>query len=484
MKLFTGGAATETNTFSPMPTGHAQYVEGLVARGGVSDDCPGGAQPLVVFRNLARERDWEVVEGLYVAAQPGGVTPRSVYEGFRDEILEGLQAALPVDAVLLCLHGAMVAESYDDCEGDLLSRVRSIVGADVAVGAELDPHCHLTLAMTTAADALICYKEYPHTDQAERAGELFSIIAAMVEGETRPHMEVFDCRMISNFFTTTEPMKSYVAQLKELEREPGVLSISVAHGFPWGDVPEMGTRLLVVTDGRPERGTELAESLGRQLIALRGRTHAPYLPLDESLERALAHPKGPVVIADVSDNAGGGAPSDNTLFLRALLDRGIEGAALAMLWDPIAVQMAFAAGEGASLTLRLGGKMGPLSGDPLDLTCRVSRLDREPWMTFGDSRLKVGMAAALHVNGIDVIVNDRRMQTTHPDIFDHMGIDSARQKLLIVKSAQHFRAGFEPMAAEILYASLPGAIAPDFASIPYRRARRDIWPLNPDVFDR
>jgi microcystin degradation protein MlrC len=487
MKLFTAGVATETNTFSPMPTGYDQYAESLLARHGVPDDAPAGAQPLVVWRRRARAAGWQLVESLYAAAQPAGLTTRSVYEGFRAEILADLEAALPVDAVLLNLHGAMVAEGYDDCEGDLLGHVRALTGPGVPIGAELDPHCHLTAAMVQHADALICYKEYPHTDQSERAEELFSLIAATAAGEVRPHMAVYDCRMISNFFTTSEPMRSYVAQLKEHEREPGVLSISVAHGFPWGDVPEMGTRLLVVTDGSPQRGAELAEQLGRQLIGLRGRTHAPYLSLEESLRRALAAPDsmrgGPVVIADVSDNAGGGAPSDNTEFLRALIERDVQGAALAMIWDPVAVSMAFAAGEGASVTLRLGGKLGPSSGTPLDATFQVTRLVRDAHMSFAGQSRRVGDAAALRVGGIDVVANTLRTQTTHPDLFTNVGIDYAAKRLLVIKSAQHFRAGFEPIAAEILYAAAPGAIMPLFDRIPYRRAPERIWPRVPGLHD-
>jgi microcystin degradation protein MlrC len=488
MKLFTAGIATETNTFSPMPTGAEQFAEGVFARHGVPDDAPSNAQPLVVWRRRAREAGWALVESLYASAQPAGPTTRAAYEGMRAEILADLRAALPVGAVLLNLHGAMVADGTDDCEGDLLAHVRALVGPAVPIGAELDPHCHLTRAMLQHATVLLCYKQYPHTDQSERAEELFRIVAAAAAGQARPHMAVYDCRLISNFFTTTEPMRSYVAQLHEHEHEPGVLSISVAHGFPWGDVPEMGAKLLVVTDDRPARGAELAEALGRQLIALRGRTHAEYLTLDESLRRAeqaaAAQPGRPVVIADVSDNAGGGAPSDSTFFLRALLERDAQGAALALLWDPVAAAMAFAAGEGAALTLRLGGKMGPSSGDPLDATFQVTRLVRGARMTFAGQSRAVGDVAALRVGGVDVLVNTLRTQVTHPDVFERLGIDPMRRRLLVVKSAQHFRAGFEPIAAEILYAAAPGAIMPRFAEIPYRRAPAALWPRVPDLFDR
>ncbi len=488
MKLFTAGLATETNTFSPMPTGYAQYAECMLVRGGVPDDAGLFGAPLVVFRRLARERGWNVVESLCAFAEPAGRTTRSTYEGFRDEILADLRAAMPVDVVLLNLHGAMVADGYDDCEGDLLAHVRAIVGPEVPVGAELDPHCHLTAQMRTHADALVCFKEYPHTDFAERAAELFQLIADRAEGKTRPHMAVYDCRMISNYFTTTEPMRSYVAQLKALEGRDGVLSISVAHGFPWGDVPDVGTRLLVVTDNQPEKGEALARELGLGLIALRGQTHAPYATVDEALgqvRRTLAGgAKRPVVLADTSDNAGGGAPSDNTVLLRALLEQGITDAAVALLWDPVAVSMAFAAGEGATLPLRIGGKMGPMSAAPLDETFTVTRLLTDGVQPFGTAPARFGDAAALHCKGVDVVINSLRTQVFHPDVFTRLGIDPAQRKLLVVKSSNHFRAGFEPLAEEIIYVAAPGAITPDFANIPFTRLDGPRWPIDPHLFDQ
>src|SRR4029077_14643484 len=171
-------------------------------------------------------------------------------------------------------------------------------------------------------------------------------IAASVEGKVKPHMAVYDCHMIGVYHTTTEPMKGYLAQIRNLEGKNRVLSISIAHGFPWGDVPDMGTRVLVVTDNDSQKGFVLAESLGRQLFELRDQLQPDYLGIDESLDRALATDGSPVVLADVSDNPGGGAPGDSTFIIRALLNRGIENAAIACIWDPIAVALAMEAGEG------------------------------------------------------------------------------------------------------------------------------------------
>jgi microcystin degradation protein MlrC len=487
VKVFTASLKTETNTFSPIPTGHANFAERCLVRNGDYGDQPSlSAVPLLVFRDRAQRRGWSVVESLCTSAQPAGLTVRAVYESFRDEILDDLRAAMPVDMVLLNLHGAMVADGYDDCEGDLLARVREVVGPDVPIGAELDLHCHLTHKMVENATALITYKEYPHTDFAERAEELFDLIADAAEGKTQPTMSLFDCRMIGVYYTTEEPMRSFVDRLTQLEGQEGVLSISVAHGFVGGDVPEMGTRILVVTDNRPAYGDRLAAELGRQFFDMREPLRPNYLTIDEGLRRALAVDSYPVVLADFSDNAGGGAPGDSTFVLRAMLDQGIQNAALACIWDPIAVSMAMDAGVGARLDLRVGGKIGPASGDPLDLSVQVIGVQPNATQTFGpeDSKatVQIGDAVAVHAAGIDIVLNAIRTQTFSPDCFTTVGIDPHQKRILVVKSAQHFYAAFAPIASEVIYLSSPGVLPPDHTKIPYKRIDLNMWPLVEDPF--
>jgi microcystin degradation protein MlrC len=190
----------------------------------------------------------------------------------------------------------------------------------------------------------------------------------------------------------------------------------------------------------------------------------------------------PVVLADGSDNAGGGASSDSTFMLRALLDRGVENAALGCLWDPIAVQVAMEAGEGAEFDLRLGGKMGPASGDPLDLRVTVTKVLPNATQSFGrgpdKTQSKLGDAVALRAQGIDIVVNAIRNQTLNPDAFSNLGVDPTQKRIVVVKSMQHFYAGFAPIAAEVLYVAAPGALTPDFKALPYQKVNRSMWPLN------
>ena len=478
MRLFTASLGTETNTFSPLPSGQALFEATYMAREGDYGDNPDlFALPMIVFRDRARTLGWEVVESLCTFAVPAGPTVQAVYEAYRDEILDDLRRAQPVDAVLLSLHGAMVAEETESCETDLVRRVREIVGPAVPIGAELDLHCHLTPELVALADAIVIFKEYPHVDAAARAGELFGIIAGQTEGRLKPRMDVFDCRMIGLYPTVMEPFSGFLREVRALEGRDGVLSISIAHGFPWGDVHELGTKVLVVSDGAD--GSALAGRLGRRLRELRDRIEPPWLPLDEALDRAARAPAGPVVIGDVADNAGGGAPSDATFVLRRLLERGMTDAAVGCLWDPGAVRLAQEAGEGATLRLRLGGKLGPTSGDPLDVVATVRQLGTDLYQHYlGGSRARMGDSAALSVEGIDVIVNAVRCQTFSPDAFTNLGVDPSERRYVVVKSMNHFRAGFDGIASTTLYATSPGAMNVDYPEIPYCRVRRPIFPLD------
>ena len=478
MRVFTATLATETNTFSPFLTGMQNFAESYLVRGGQHGPDPVSlALPPVRWREMAQARGWTVVEGLSAFAQPAGITLQPVYEQLRDEILDELHANLPVDMVLLNLHGAMVSEGCDDCEGDITARTRAIVGPNVPIGVELDLHCHLSQLLVESADAVITYKEYPHTDPPERAVELFTIIADAVAGKVKPVTSLADCGMIGVFHTSNPTVRAYVDRMSSLEGKDGVLSVSLGHGFPWGDVADLGTRVLVVTDNDKAAGDALARRLADEFFALRDAVQPNYLSMDAALDAALQGP-GPVVLADVSDNAGGGAPNDSTFFLRRMLERGIGNAAVGCIWDPITVQVAMEVGEGVTTDLRIGGKMGPMSGDPLDLRVTVGKIATNATQRFGQGSGLLGDAVALHgPNGLDIVAITKRTQTFSPHVFSNVGIDPLQKQILVVKSMQHFYAGFAPIAKQILYVATPGALVPDVTLLDYRKARRTIWPM-------
>jgi microcystin degradation protein MlrC len=482
MRVFTAALATETNTFAPIPTDLRSFQEAGLYPPGTHPDGPTlTTAPLWVLRRRAGA-ELEVVEGTCAWAEPAGTVARSTYEELRDRILGELDDALPVDAIVLGLHGSMVAHGYDDCEGDLLSRARQRVGPDVPIGAELDPHCHLTDQMVGAADLLICYKEFPHTDFVERGEEVVDLTLRMARGEIRPHMAVFDCRMIASFPTSREPMRSFVDDIKSREGKDGVLSISIAHGFPFGDVPGMGTKVLVITGDHADLGALLAKELGERLFAMRGQTAPPLLGVNEGIDRALAIDGGPVVIADPSDNPGGGAPGDATAILRALIDRQVDNAAIGPIWDPIAVQFCVAAGEGARLPLRFAGKTGPASGAPIDAEVEIRRVVRGATQTFGQSTVEMGDCAAVRVGGVDVVLTSRRRQAFGTDLFGNLGIDLTAKKIVVVKSTNHFYASFAPIAKDVLYVASGGPLPRDLRTLDFRKIERPKWPFDEDPF--
>ena len=217
-------------------------------------------------RKVAKDWGWELVEGTATWAEPGGMISRDCWQFLRDQLLNELRAAAPVDIVLPGLHGAMVARGCLDCEGDLLERVRKIAGPEVVVGATLDPHSHLSHKRVANADLPVSFKEFPHTDFVEAAEMLCDLAGKAARAAIKPHMSVFDCKMVSVFPTSREPMKSFVARMKAPEGRNGVLSVSAIHGFMAGDVPDMGSKIIVITDNDPERGAMLARSLGMEMF--------------------------------------------------------------------------------------------------------------------------------------------------------------------------------------------------------------------------
>lgn len=479
MRVFSGSLATETNTFGPMPTSIASFRDrGYFPAGQHPDHMLYFAGPTWAARVRGKERGWTLLEGMVAGAQPSGITTRHAYETLRDELLSDLNRAMPVDMVVLGLHGAMVADGYDDCEGDLLQRVRAIVGPKVVVGAELDPHNHLTPAMVANADVLVSYKEYPHTDVLERALELVDLCAATVQKKAKPVAAVVDCEMISIFHTSRQPARGFVERMQALEGKDGILSVSLTHGFPWGDVPEMGTKVLVYADGDAAKAQKLARQLADEVIAMREQL-APRSPgIDAALDEALAFDGGPVVLADGADNAGGGAASDSTFILRRMVERGIRNAAVGPVWDPLAARIAFDAGEGAKLSLRIGGKISPLSGEPLDLQVTVQKLVRNHLQTgLANTPTPMGDTALVEADGIAILLVTLRNQAIGTDLFTKAGCDLAGKKIVVVKSSQHFHASFSKIAKHVIYADAPGSVTRDLHTLPFRKVRRPLWPL-------
>jgi microcystin degradation protein MlrC len=483
MHIFAAGLLTETNTFAPWPTGKRGYSEEGPYHGDVTTRGKDSETGLLAteWRDLCAKRGFSFVESLFAFAQPSGRTVQGVYEEFRDEILSDLKSKGPFDIVLLFLHGAMVSHDCDDCEGDILARVREIVGPKAAIGAVLDPHCHLTPLMTDKADAIILMKEYPHTDYVDRGKELFEICVGAREGRLKPVCHLFDCRMVGFYPTTTEPMRGLVEKMRAAEARPKVLSVSFAHGFPWGDTPDTGSRVLAITDGDAGLAKTVATEIGHAIYAVRDALlpHYPKLPAVPGIARES---NGCIVLADTADNAGGGAPSDNVSLLRTLLEAEVRDAVFGAVWDPIAVRTCAEAGVGATLPLRIGGKCGVASGEPLDVlvTVKAFRADHEQ-QGLGGARCPMGDAVWIETGGIDVVLNSIRTQVFAPDAFTGLGIDLSGKRVIALKSSWHFQAHFAAVADRIVALATPGALQMDFAAIEYRKKRdQNFFPRVPN----
>ena len=475
--VFIGSIATETNTFSPLRTDILDFKESFYAPPGHHPKTPTLCSAVYTSaRARATEFNWKITEGTASWAEPGGVVNQRTWDFLRDQLLGELKAAMPVDIVILGLHGAMVSQECLDCEGELLVAVRKLVGDTAIIGATFDPHSHLSPRRIESVDLITVFKEFPHTDFVDISKNLIELVQRTSLQEIKPVISTFDCKMIEILPTSREPMREFINKIKSLENQRNVLSISIIHGFMAGDVPDLGSKIIVITDNSRSEGDLLAAELGAELFAMRGKTRPEFLTAKVALDKAEKSNALPVVIADVWDNPGGGVPGDSTFFLKEMLLRKIQNSALATIWDPIAVRICFSAGEGAVLKLRFGAKLSALSGEPLDADVTIRRTIRDANQSFGQSVVPLGDSVWIDVNGIDVILNSVRSQVFNPDLFSNFGIDPTQKKILVVKSTNHFYDAFSKVSNDILYAAVDGPYPSDPKTNIYHNLTRDIWP--------
>ena len=484
MRIFCASIATETNTFSPLRTDMSDFRESFYAGPGDHPETPTLCSAVFTeARARAKAEGWELVEGTATWAEPGGIVNRDTYEYLRDEVLAQLKAAMPVEGVVLGLHGAMVAQDYLDCEGDLLQSVRDIVGPDVVIGVSFDPHSHLSAKRFNAADIVVAFKEFPHTDFVEAGAATVDLVLRTLRGEIKPVKAAFDCKMIEVLPTSREPMRSFVDRIKAMEGHDGILSVSVIHGFMAGDVPDIGAHVIVITDNKPELAAQMAHDLGMELFGFRGTTRPDFITPDQAMAKLPDTIATPVVIADVWDNPGGGVPGDSTILLHKVMNSGLTHYAFGTIWDPMAVRICFSAGEGGVLPLRFGGKTSSHGGAPVDAVVRVKKLQRNSWQSFGDSIVPLGDCALIELpDGGLVILNSNRAQSFDPDLFANMGVDPKAMNYLFIKSTNHFYDAFAKIAGEIIYVNVEGPYPSDPKTNGYKNLTRKVWPIVDDPF--
>ncbi|HLW47382.1 MAG TPA: M81 family metallopeptidase [bacterium] len=487
MRIAVGAVSHETNTFCATLTEVDEFKdrewthgEDLVARHRGVRDYLGG------MLAGAEERGIEIVPAFATRATPSGTISRRAYEEMRGELLAGLGRAGAVDAICLALHGAGVAEGTDDIEGDILQRVRALAGPSLPVVATLDLHANVTEAMAAHATALLGVNEYPHVDSYDRSVEAVALAARVVSGRARPQMRLVRLPMlVPTTATSQSPVREINARCRDWERRPGILDCTFFHGFAHTDAPVVAAAVVAIADEDAAAAGEAAMDVARYAWGQREAFLKSAPGPGEAIRQALASNKRPVVINETSDNPGGGAPGDGTHLLRALLDANVTETCFGFLWDPETAAQAHAAGPGAVIRVRLGGKTDAMHGTPVETEAYVKSLTdgrfvQQSPMGRG-ARVDLGRMARLVIAGLDVLVSSVRSQTLDPEVFLLHGIDVTRCRIVALKSSQHFRAGFEPVAAQIITTDSPGLTTLDLRTFPYRRIPRPVWPLDEDA---
>jgi microcystin degradation protein MlrC len=479
VRLFLASIFQETNVFSPIPTTLESFNPfwsgGHTPPDGVDLLGYGGAW------DRAKSIGLDVHASLFASATPAAPISRDDWNMLKHKVLRDVRSCNP-DMVFLFLHGAQSAKGLGDCEGDLLAEMRNIVGANIPIAVELDLHANLSSAMLHAADIITACKEYPHTDFAEVGARTLDLLVAAAQGRIRPKMAAVRVPMIAFAPTTIEPVSTFVAELRAAEEQKDILAASALFGFFGADSPDAAAAVIVISDG----DQALAESQALHLANAQAKA-VQALPqmgvgIDAALDAALNF-SGTAIIADRADNPGGGAAGDSTWLLHAMLERGIGNAALGLIWDAETVALAHKAGIGSKIAVTLGGKAGPLSGKPWQGSVTIKALaDAICQRRFGVGlpTLPIGRSAAFIIEGIDVVVCDRRMQVFSQEIFTGHGIDPAARDIVVVKSTQHFYRDFSSLGP-VIYCDAPGTVTEDLASLPYRSLRRPLYPLDSDA---
>lgn len=481
MRLVTGGIMHETHTFASVPTTLECFS---VVRGDELWAYAGTNHSLGGTLDACRERGIELVPTLFAHAAPGGLVERGAFESLLDELVGRIDAALPADGIVLTLHGAMVADGYPDAEAEIVRRVRAVTGPDLPLAVTLDLHANIGPEMVAGSTVVVGYDTYPHVDAAERAREAVALLAATIEGRIQPALALVKPPLLpvpQAMYTERPPMKTLFDRTFTLERAGAALSITIAGGFPYADVPIAGMSVLAITDGDPAGAEQVASELATLAWSLREEFRVQNVPPKEAVARAIAHPEGPVVLVDVGDNIGGGSPGDGTVLLAELLSQGAQDATV-VIADPEAVAAAFAAGVGGIVETSVGGKTDGLHGAPVPIRGRVRLLCDGEFVHEGPENAGVpacmGSTAVVRVEGINLVLTSRKTAPGDLQQLKSVGIDPARQKIIVVKAAVRWRGGYAPITKHSIDADTPGLGSVDLTRFPFCRLRRPIYPLD------
>jgi microcystin degradation protein MlrC len=484
MRLIVAGIMHETHTFSVEPT----TIETMdIYRGEELLRFAGTNHSVGGTIDRCRRLGIEVLPAYFAAGVSTGTPSRMTFDALTNELCARVAELLPAEGIMLNLHGAMVAEGLPDAEAEIARRVRNVAGEQIPVAITLDFHANIGQAMVDLATIVTTYDTYPHTDAAERAAEAVLLLKQKADGSIEPVKALVKPPLLpvpQAMATANEPFKSVFARAHQAEQSGQAISVTVAGGFAYADVPDAGVSVLVTTDGDPDGARALANELATQLWDAREQMIVANTPPAEAVAEAIASPVWPVVLVDVGDNIGGGTPGDGTVLLAELLRQGAQDATV-FIADAESVEAAFDAGVGKMVDLDVGGKTDSLHGDPVPLTGYVRSISDGRWVHEGPENagvpVEMGPTAVLRVDGVNLVLTTHKTMPGDLQQLRSVGIDPLSQRILVVKAAVRWRGGYEPVTRHAILVNTPGLGSIDLSSFNFQHLRRPIFPLDRDV---
>ena len=483
-KIVIGMMMHETNTFSPVPTPLTAFRP-LAGAAAVEEFRDTNTQ-IGGFLQVAQEMGAEVSVPIAAGAHPSGYVERAAYEEMCEAIVGAIRGGC--DAAFLALHGAMVAEHVDDGEGELLRRIRA-VAPRLPIGVGLDFHSHMTRDMVDNATVIAGYCTYPHVDMGETGRRAGRTLGRALDGAVVPVMAWGTRPMMTSTLEHTpsrQPMKDIMDMAMAAEASGAVLNASVFGGFPHADIPHISCSAVVVCDRQADHGKALVD----RLLDMAWERRAAFLytgaPLASQVARARTLGEGPIVLVDHGDNTASGGTQDVMRVIDEVMRQGLDDVVAGPICDPEAMARILAAGTAASVTLPLGGKIDMpqinLPGKPLTVTGRVTRVTDGEFVVTGPmatgTRVRMGRTAVLDTGAVQIVVSERRSEPFDLGVFTHCGIDPRRKRYVLIKSRQHFRAGFEPIARHIVLCDGDGCTSSDLTLFTYKNRRRPLYPFD------
>ena len=484
----------ETNTFSIQSTVLQSFSRGSMYEGpcygaDAVKACEGTNNAVSAFLDLAKEMGAEVDFVICANAVPSGIVTRDTFDTIVTPIVES--AARGCDAIMLDLHGAMVADGFLDAEGELLRRLRA-VQPHTPIAVALDFHANLSAEFIKHADIVTGYCTYPHVDVYQTGERAARSLRAMLEKRADPTLLWRRLPMLTQILNQTparQPMKDIMDLAVEAERSGQVLNASVFAGFPLADTPYTGLSIVLVAEkGKEADAQTLLDRLADMAWQRRAEFITDYEAYDKTLARAAKLQDGPILLVDHGDNCASGGTTDEMSVLRELMALGMTDAVAGPYWDPASVDALIEAGVGTKCTIDLGGKINMpainLPGRPFRVTGTVLNITDGRYTVTGPMftgmRLSLGRTVVLDVGGVLILVSEKPQEPFDVGIFTHAGIDPAAKKFILIKSKQHFLAGLGTLAKHIVMVAGPGVCGSDFSQFNYTKLERPIYPLDVD----